>query len=164
MASLKAKIGSLKDVLVEKLNVLFADKENKSNKKTDLSSTSDADFPNVPAVVAGINFATTKVSKPISSTTYNLVLADKDFNLKFTNTTACNVVVPLGLPADVFFQGEQRGTAAVTFSGAVAGFVAVTVQVNSTYTKQLKGQYSAFTLNTNGNNLITLSGHLEIDK
>lgn len=55
MATLKQRIQDLTDVLTTKLNTLFTTKEDKSNKKTNLTSTDANHYPNVPAVKTGID-------------------------------------------------------------------------------------------------------------
>lgn len=63
MATLKQRIIDLVDVTITKLNLLNTNKEDKSNKKTNLTSTDANHYPNVPAVKAGINTAITTANQ-----------------------------------------------------------------------------------------------------
>ena len=55
--NLYSEIGELREVIGVKLNALHTMKEDKSNKKNDLTSTDPTHYPNVPAVKAGITAA-----------------------------------------------------------------------------------------------------------
>jgi hypothetical protein len=102
------------------------------------------------------NKSNKKITKLIPGTTYTIELADQNFNLKFVQD--CNVVVPLGLPADVFFQGEQRGAGVVRFSSSSNG----TLQFYEAFEPELAGQFSPFGISTHGNDLSTLIGTLKL--
>lgn len=52
-----SEINELVAVTIEKLNLMYTVKEDKSNKKEDLTSTSQSHYPTVPAVKTGINNA-----------------------------------------------------------------------------------------------------------
>lgn len=54
MATLKNKLTALVDSVALKLNEQNANKEDKTNKKSNLLSTSEAEYPSVPAVKAGL--------------------------------------------------------------------------------------------------------------
>jgi len=131
-------------------------KEDKSNKKTDLSSTDATHYPNVKSVVDAIASSTKKPTKPIPGTTYTLQLSDRFVNLKFAQS--CKVLIPLGLPADVYFQGEQRGKGEVDFESATNG----TLQFFDGFQAKLAGQFAVFGIATNGSDLSTLYGTLKL--
>lgn len=59
MPTAKQRVEDLTASIGAKMNVLYADKEDKSNKKTDLTSTDPIHYPNVPAVKTGIDGAVT---------------------------------------------------------------------------------------------------------
>lgn len=54
MATLKQRITDLTASLILKLNLLNTNKQNASNRKVDLTSTSNNDYPSVPAVKTGL--------------------------------------------------------------------------------------------------------------
>lgn len=103
MATLKQRLIDLTTTLTSKLNTLFQDKEDKANKKQNLASLLEKDYPSVPAVNAGISNATSTITSYVNQQIGNLVepipLIQKGEALGVAETDGNNIILAKHLPS-----------------------------------------------------------------
>jgi len=97
-----------------------------------------------------------RLVKSIPDSSYTLEIKDKNRYLEFSNQ--CVVTVPLGLPANLDFQGEAISTKPVTFVAAQNG----TLNYPSQCENMIGGQYGTFGIRTKEDNVSTLLGFLKL--
>lgn len=105
MADLQQRLIDLTDVTVLKLNELNTKKEEKLNKKTDLTSTNQEHYPTVPAVVQAIanSEATinTYINQQIGSLVEPIPLSEKGEPEGVAETDENNIILTKHLPSYV---------------------------------------------------------------
>ena len=108
-------------------------------------------------------FSGTRTDKTITASTYTLLNTDVKRFLRFTN--ACVVTVPVGLVADLEFQGIQAGSGQVTFTTAPTPpdfFGTNDLNVFAGFLKETAGQHCFWGIRTEGGNRASLTGTLKL--
>ena len=105
-------------------------------------------------------FSGTRKNKTITASTYTLLNTDVTRFLRFTN--ACVVTVPVGLVADLEFQGIQAGSGQVTFTTASTPLGGNDLNVFAGFLKETAGQHCFWGIRTHGNNTSSLTGTLKL--
>ena len=107
-------------------------------------------------------FSGTRTDKIITASTYTLLNTDVTRFLRFSN--ACVVTVPLGLVADLEFQGIQAGSGQVTFTTSTPPvfFGTNVLNVFAGFLKETAGQHCFWGIRTEGGNRASLTGTLKL--
>ena len=105
-------------------------------------------------------FSGTRKNKTITASTYTLLNTDVKRFLRFTN--ACVVTVPVGLVADLEFQGIQAGSGQVTFTTASTPLGGNDLNVFAGFLKETAGQHCFWGIRTEGSNRASLTGTLKL--
>jgi hypothetical protein len=105
-------------------------------------------------------FSGTRTNKTITASTYTLLNTDVKRFLRFLN--ACVVTVPVGLVADLEFQGIQAGSGQVTFTTAFTPLGGNVLNVFAGFLKETAGQHCFWGIRTEGSNRASLTGTLKI--
>ena len=101
-----------------------------------------------------------RTNKTISESTYTLSLEDVYKFLEFS--VECTVTVPLGLSANLEFEGLQSGTGQVTFTTQTQSFADNILNVFSGFLRETAGQHAIFGIRTKGSNEAVLIGTLKL--
>jgi len=101
-----------------------------------------------------------RTNKTITASTYTLLLEDVNEFLRFSN--ACVVTVPIGLVADLEFQGIQAGSGQVTFTTAPPLSGTNDLNVFAGFLKETAGQHCFWGIRTEGSNRASLTGTLKL--
>jgi len=105
-------------------------------------------------------FSGTRKNKTITASTYTLLNTDVTRFLRFTN--ACVVTVPVGLVADLEFQGIQAGSGQVTFTTPPPPLGTNDLNVFAGFLKETAGQHCFWGIRTHENNTSSLTGTLKL--
>src|SRR5690606_20241204 len=136
------EINELITVMAAKLNTLNTNKEDKSNKQTNLSSTNANHYPNVPAVNDGLDatlqtaqtYADTKI---LQNNANYIPLSQKGANNGVATLDASGKVPENQIPAvaivDTFVVNSQAAMLALTVQ---KGDIAIRTDINKTFILQ----------------------------